>query len=213
MIRLFVGQDKREWVGLNVFCSSVWSRASEPVSITPIGELVKTDGTNAFTLSRYTIPEMCDYKGWAIFADGSDMLCLADIVELWDLRDMMKAVQVVKRDYQTKHPTKYLGQPNKDYPRKNWSSLMLINCAHFGWRRLKGLTSTELHRFSFLQDDEIGDLPKEWNYLIGEEKSDTPAKIAHFTIGLPMWGQYADWEYADEWRKEREAMVYFQEWK
>jgi lipopolysaccharide biosynthesis glycosyltransferase len=42
-----------------------------------------------------------DYSGWAIFADG-DMVCQADISELWALRDDSKAVQVVKHDYQTK---------------------------------------------------------------------------------------------------------------
>lgn len=209
MIRLFVGQDSREWVGLNVFCSSVWGRASEPVSITPIHG--PSNGTNAFTLARFKIAEMCDYKGFAIFADGSDMVCLADIAELWALRDPYKAVQVVKHDYRTKHPIKYLGQKNEDYPRKNWSSLMLINCNHFGWRHLDKCTPEELHRFSCFPDREIGDLPHEWNVLVGEE--DRWAKILHYTIGVPCWKPYSEWPEAEVWRKERDTMLSFQAWE
>lgn len=214
MIPLFVGIDSRESVGLSVFCHSVWSRASQPVSITPISGA--TDGTNAFTLARFLVPKMMHYKGFAIFADGSDMLCLADIAELWALCDPFKAVQVVKHDYQTNFPVKYLGQKNLDYPRKNWSSLMLINCNHFAWRRLdadmvKEMGGQVLHRFEFIRDEFIGELPPEWNYLVSEPNQKGPAKIAHHTVGLPVW--YPDCEYAFEWRKEVDSMLYYQEWK
>ncbi len=214
MIPLFVGIDAREAIGLNVFTHSVWSRASQPVSITPVSG--PTDGTNAFTLARFLVPQMMGYKGFAIFADGSDMLCLTDIAELWALCDPFKAVQVVKHDYQTNFPVKYLGQPNLSYARKNWSSLMLINCNHFAWRRMdaeavKSLGGQVLHRFEFIKDEFIGDLPPEWNYLCDEPNQTGPAKIAHLTVGLPVW--YPDCEYADEWRKERDAMLQYQEWK
>jgi lipopolysaccharide biosynthesis glycosyltransferase len=211
MIRIFCGQDPREQVGLAVWCSSIWRRSSKPAQITPISG--PTDGSNAFTLSRFKVPELCDYRGWAIWADGSDMLCLADIAELWAMQDQTKAVHVVKHNYKTRHPVKYLGQKNEDYERKNWSSLMLINCAHYGWRHLEKYEPSELHRLHFLADKEIGEIPGEWNYLIGEDNKVFQPKIAHFTVGLPVWGQYADWELADEWRKEREAMLSFQEWK
>ncbi|SRR5258706_3749759 len=100
MIRLFTGFDKRESIGHAVFCHSVLKRSSEPVSIIPIGENVsRTDGTNAFTLSRFKIPELCSYSGWAIWMDGSDMLCLSDLKDLWEMRDESKAIQVVQHDY------------------------------------------------------------------------------------------------------------------
>lgn len=201
MIRLFVGADAREWIGLNVFCSSVWRRSSRPVSITPAGEMRKSDGSNAFTVSRFLIPQLCDYQGWAIFADGSDMLCLTDIAKLWDMRSSC-AVQVVQHDYKTRYFMKYLGSPNEDYERKNWSSLMLMFCGHYAWRRLPD-DPKALHRFSWLKDNEIGALPKSWNYLVGEENQQGPADIAHYTIGLPVWSPYDHWEYADEWHAER----------
>lgn len=214
MINLFVGTDPRESIGLATFTHSVWSRASEPVSITPIQ--ARTDGTNAFTLARFLIPHYMGYQGFAIWADGSDMLCLADITELWALRNPYCAVQVVKHDYQTNWPVKYLGQKNLDYPRKNWSSLMLINCAHFAWRdrirpdNLHEMSGSVLHRFDFLKDEFIGALPKEWNYLCNEPNQTGPAKIAHYTIGLPVW--YSDSEYAKEWCAEQKKSVSYQYW-
>ena len=98
------------------------------------------------------------------------MICRADIAELWALRDPRTAVQVVKHDYKTKFPRKYLGSKNEDYPRKNWSSLILWNCSSFINRpltrkRVQEMTNQELHRFSWIPDERIGELPKEWNWL------------------------------------------------
>lgn len=214
MIPLFVGQDAREAIGLSVFCHSVWSRTSQPVSITPIS--ATTDGTNAFTLARFLIPHYMGYQGFAIWADGSDMLCLADIAHLWDLRNPYYAVQVVKHDYETNWPVKYLGQKNLNYPRKNWSSLMLINCNHFHWRNkvtpenIHELSSSVLPRFEFIKDEFIGALPARWNYLCNEPNQQGPAKIAHYTVGLPVW--YSNGEYADEWRMEQKRANYYQYW-
>jgi hypothetical protein len=215
MIHLFCGADPREQIGLSVFCRSVWKLASEPVSITPLGELVKTDGTNAFTKSRFLVPQIMGYKGTAIFADGSDMLCRADISELAALADKRFAVQVVKHDYKTKFPVKYLGQPNIDYPRKNWSSLMIINCGHWAWKKIhegtiQQMTGQYLHRFEFLRDDDIGALPPEWNHLVQEQEYDKNAKIAHFSIGLPVW--YPDHNYSGEWWSCANEMSQFQPW-
>lgn len=215
MINLFCGSDPREKIGLSVFCHSVWSRASEPVSITPLGELVKTDGTNAFTKSRFLVPMLMGYRGMAIFADGSDMLCRADIAELAALFDRRFAVQVVKHDYRTKWPVKYLGQKNEDYPRKNWSSLMLMNCSHWAWKKIhtgtiNALSGQYLHRFEFLSDDEIGVLPKEWNHLVAEEPYNKNAAIAHFSIGIPVW--YPLHDYAAEWFHEGNQSASFQPW-
>ena len=207
-IRLYVGMDAREWVGLNVFCSSVWRRASAPVQITPIGALMRSDGSNAFTSSRFLIPMLCNYSGWAIYADGSDMLCLADIAELWGMRDQ-RAVKVVKHDYRTRHPRKYLGEPNEDYPRKNWSSLMLMFCGHYGWRHAPVNDTQAMHRLSWFKDEDIGDLPKQWNYLVGEGNQAGPPKIVHYTIGLPLWEPYDRWDYAQQWRAERASMLEF----
>ncbi|MGH7745109.1 MAG: glycosyltransferase [Candidatus Dormibacteria bacterium] len=206
-VRLFVGYDKREALAYHVFCQSVLEKASVPVAFYPVHRGIlssdyQRDGTNAFTFSRYLVPLLCDLRGWALFADG-DMVCQRDIAELWDLKDeniFNKAVSVVKHDYKTQHRRKYIGSlmesQNKDYPRKNWSSVMLWNCSHAANAVLtEEYVSTseprDLHRFSWLKDEQIGELPRWWNHLVGE---DPPGEAAlyHFTLGVPGIKHYAD---------------------
>ena len=221
-VKLYVGSDKRESVGLSVFCYSVWSRASVPVSITPLTENLshlwggQRDSSNQFIYGRFLIPYLQSWKGWAIFADGADMLMQADIADLWALRDDWKAVQVVRHDYKTKHPVKYLGGVNEDYERKNWSSLMLINCGHFSWRQItpeyvEKATGENLHRFQFIDDRYIGALPDTYNWLVGEQGiyvnprvdlGPSLPKLLHYTISIPAFKECTITDYADEWREE-----------
>ena len=210
MIRLFVGFDQREAVAYHVFCQSVLEKCSDVVSFTPLvlGALpgyVEThkDGSNTFIYSRFLTPFLCNFEGWAIFADG-DMVCRADIAGLWALRDPAKAVQVVQHDYKTKAALKYLGNKNQDYPRKNWSSLMLWNCSHAKHRvltpeHLMAQTGAYLHRFSWLADDDIGALPTEWNWLTTEYPDNYDAKLLHFTLGTPCFSDYRQAAMAGEW--------------
>lgn len=206
-VRLFAGYDSRESAGFHAFTESIVRTASVPVSITALHGKSR-DGTNAFTYARFLVPYLCDFKGTAIFLDGSDMLMRGDIAELAAMADSKYAVQAVKHDYQTKHPRKYVGtvmeSDNQDYPRKNWSSVVIWNCEHLAhaWMEppvLAEMTGAFLHRFGWLNDSEIGGLPAEWNRLIGEESGD--AKIAHFTLGIPAIPHYADCEYGEEWFK------------
>lgn len=224
MIRLYAGFDPREEAGFHVFASSVIERASVPVTICPLSaqsiakhyDSGQRDGSNAFTYSRFLIPYLEHFEGWAIFADGADMLCLADVAELEGLYDPSKAVQVVKHDYKTSAPRKYIGTTmeadNRDYPRKNWSSLMLINCAHYAWRQMRPaevaeLPGSYLHRFGFIEDRYIGGLPGEWNHLVGEYAPNVDAKLLHFTLGVPAMPHYSQCEGASEWFAQRERMM------
>jgi hypothetical protein len=222
MIPIYCGYDPLEAVGYHVFCSSVLRRSSEPVSFMPLYlplltgyEELHQDGSNGFTYSRFLVPFFQGFKGFAIFADGADMLCRADIAQLWGMRDPFKAVQVVQHDYQTAEPRKYIGTtmeaPNASYPRKNWSSLMLINCEHFAWRHLlpahvAKMSGAELHRFEFIEDRFVGDLPKEWNWLAREYAPNPEAKIVHYTLGIPAFSHYAEDEHATEWFSELHAL-------
>ena len=212
MIRLFVGQDDREAVGLPVFCSSVWRLASEPVSITALGaNVARTDGTNAFTLARFEIPRLCNYEGWALWMDGTDMLMVCDIAELWALRDPKYAVQVVKHDYKPRAARKYIGTrmeaDNAAYPRKNWSSVMLLNNERWRWPNAQ--TGSELHRFSRFADEEIGELPKCYNFIIDEDNQckAPAAKIMHWSNGGPWFPYYGDTLFASLWRDEYKRML------
>ena len=210
MIRIITGFDQREAVAFHTFYQSIISNSSTPVQITPLAintlreyRETHSDGSNAFTYSRFLTPYLCNFEGWAIFADG-DMVCHADITELWNLRDESKAVQVVQHDYETKQTIKYFDQPNANYPRKNWSSVILWNCAHPSHRLLTpafvaGSTGAFLHRFSWLQDEQIGSLPKEWNWLAIEYEDNPKAKLVHYTLGTPCFKQYAQTSMSEPW--------------
>lgn len=218
MIQIFAGFDGREAVGYHTFCQSVIEHASEPVSIAPLSlssmrqfyRAGQRDGTNDFIYSRFLVPYIMGYRGWALFVDGCDMLCTGDIAELWAMRNDFKAVQVVQHDYQTKNPIKYMGTPmeaaNEDYPKKNWSSVMLINCAHYNWRGItpesvEKMPGSYLHRLSFIDDRYLGELPADWNWLVDEYGSNENAKLLHWTCGMPGFTKYKDAPGSDQWRR------------
>jgi lipopolysaccharide biosynthesis glycosyltransferase len=196
VIRLFAGYDPNEAAGYHTFCHSVITRASEPVSITPIiknqfpeWKREQEDGATEFSFSRFLVPYLCGYRGHAIFVDGADMLCRGDIAELWELRDHSKAVQVVKHAEYEPEAVKMWNQENRAYPRKNWSSVMIMNCEFHHSHELTPenvakQSGSWLHRFEWTTDNRIGALPPEWNVLVGHHDA-LNAKLLHFTNGLP----------------------------
>jgi lipopolysaccharide biosynthesis glycosyltransferase len=209
-INVVVGFDQKEAIAFHTFTQSVIEKSSLPVTFTPLAvntlkdyKEEHTDGSNAFIYSRFLTPYLNDFKGWAIFADG-DMICQADIKELWDLRDESKALLVVKHNYKTKASQKYLGNINENYPRKNWSSVVLWNCSHPSHKILTPdfiakQTGKYLHRFSWLDDNDIGELPMEWNWLAIEYPINIKAKLIHFTLGTPCFMNYRNTEMANYW--------------
>lgn len=214
-ITLVVGYDPRESVAYHVLCQSVMERTSVPVQFIPLhvpmlGDFDgQQDGSNAFIYSRFLIPEIMNFDGWAIYCD-SDMLLRADLAELWALRDDSKAVMVCQHDYRTRHAYKSVGtameSKNQDYPRKNWSSMVLWNCGHPSNRFVKRDFASRaggkaLHRFSWLTDDEIGSIPLEWNWLVGEYPYEKHAKLVHFTLGSPCFDYYRRCDYSSEWHE------------
>lgn len=213
MIRLVIGFDQREAIAYHTFCQSVLSRASLPVSFTPLAlntlgsyRETHTDCSNTFIYSRFLTPYLMDYRGWAIFADG-DMVCLDDIARLWALRDDTKAVLVAHHDYKTRATEKYLGNINQDYPRKNWSSVILWNCAHQANRRLDpeyvmNHPGSHLHRFAWLPNELIGEIPKDWNWLTTEYPDKHDASLLHYTLGTPCFSDYSSSAMAEHWHAE-----------
>jgi len=210
MINLYVGYDEREAIAYHVFCHSVIKNTSIPVKITPLvlsqlKEFNEThqDRSNDFVYSRFLTPYLNEFDGWAIFADG-DMICQADLKELMGMADPNKALMVVKHDYQTKASIKYLGNINENYPRKNWSSVILWNCSHPKHKILtpefvSNQTGKFLHRFSWLDDNDIGELPVEWNWLACEYEKNTEAKLIHYTLGTPCFKDFRDTDMAEIW--------------
>lgn len=222
MIPIFIGYDPREAIAFHVCVNSIIRHSTTPVKIIPLSlNLLKDynethkDGSNQFIYSRFLVPHLMRYTGHAIFIDG-DMIVRSDITELWKLRDVTKDVQVVKHDYQTKMTEKYLGSKNENYPRKNWSSVILWNCNSFPNRKLtpefvQKATGAELHRFTWLDDERIGELPIEWNWLPDEFGENENAKLLHYTLGTPSFHEFANTPMGNEWHRERIFTEYCQQ--
>jgi hypothetical protein len=208
VLKVFCGFDQREAAGWHAFAQSVIERCSRPVSLIPMKLDLQRDGSNAFTYSRFLVPYLCDFNGWALWLDGADMIAVDDLENLFEHRDGWHAAHVVKHDYRTKHGRKYVGtemeSDNRDYPRKNWSSVILWDCGHYMNRCLtpKYVTEQEgafLHRFAWLPDDRIGELPPEWNWLTDEFGANTAARLLHFTAGIPAIDAYKRSPHAQMW--------------
>lgn len=159
-----------------------------------------------FAISRFLVPHLAGGSGWALFMD-SDVLIRSDLSRLFGAADSRKAVMCVKHRHAPVETVKMDGQAQLSYPRKNWSSVMLFNLDHPANRRLtpelvNSVPGRDLHAFCWLGDEEIGELPPEWNYLVGHTTGVIDPAIVHFTDGFPMMAGYEDQPYADEWRRE-----------
>ena len=219
-IRVFIGFDPREDVAFSVLAHSIHRRSSQPVTITPVmlsqlGDVYRRARnplqSTEFSFSRFLTPFLCGYEGWAIFTD-CDMLVLDDIARLWALRDERYAVQVVKHVHVPKEDVKFLGAVQTKYEKKNWSSVMLMNCARctaLTPEYVNTATGLELHQFKWLRDDAlIGEIPSRWNHLVGYDAPRRDAALVHYTIGGPYFAEYAGCEYAREWHDEHASMLH-----
>ncbi len=222
-LKVFVGWDPRENIAWEVCRHSILARTdTKQVSVTPLiqselrkqglySRAVDTKAATEFSLTRFLTPTLAGHDGYAIFVD-CDFLFLTDIRGVLDQIDPSKAVSVVKHNYQPTDTHKMDGCVQYAYPRKNWSSFIAFNCAHPAVQALTPavVNSTEpsyLHRFSWLNDQEIGGLDKGWNYLEGWYPAQyDKLKAVHFTSGGPWFGQKIDCDFADLWLREYKSL-------
>ncbi|MGN6551916.1 MAG: glycosyltransferase [Pararhizobium sp.] len=220
---VYIGWDSREPIAYDVAEASLLEHASAPVDVHPIklDELVASGvytrevdplASTEFTYSRFFTPWLAKFEGWALFCD-CDFLFFADIRALSSYIDPSKAVLCVKHDYRPKEGLKMDGKVQTAYPRKNWSSFMLFNCAHPSTRqltpeRINRESGAYLHRMQWARDEEIGELPLEWNWLEGwnEKPADGHPNAVHFTNGGPWFKDWQQVDYADEWRSAARAI-------
>ena len=214
-LRVFVGWDSREVLPWHVLCHSIISRAFVPVSISALklSQLPLTrpqEGSTEFSISRFLVPWLCGYEGLALFID-CDMLVQCDIKKVFDLHDG-SAVQVVQHDYTPKAAKKFYGNPQVAYPRKNWSSVMLFDCAQcqvLTPEYVDTASAMDLHRFAWT--DSVGELPASMNHLVGEFSRIEHPDIIHWTCGGPWLSKYRDSDYARQWEHDYMAMKHFKQ--
>ena len=219
MIRIFIGYDEGEKIAFHVLAESIRKQSSEPISITPIdlntirNHFIRDKQSNQsteFAFSRFMVPYLSNYEGWSIFMD-CDMLLRTDINELWKLRDEDYAVMCVKHNYEPKQDVKFRGAKNEKFPKKNWSSLMLMNnakCKLLTPEYVRTASGLELHQFKWLESErDIGAIPKTWNWLVGEYEYNPLANNVHFTLGGPYFKGYENSDYANEWYRVYEDLI------
>ena len=222
-MKVFIGYDPREDMAYQVCKHSILKHQPDadvrPLIQTelrqagwykrPVDKLASTE----FTFTRFLVPELTNFRGWALFMD-CDMILTTDIAELFAQADDRYAVMCVQHDYTPKEGIKMDGQKQTIYPRKNWSSVVLWNCGHPSNRVVDQdqVNSLELngayfHRFSWLLDDEIGELDHTWNYLVGVYDDIEKPKLIHYTEGGPWFENYRDCEFNELWKQELKEMI------
>ena len=218
-LRVYVGWDRREEIAYDVCRHSLIARASVPMDVRPLqlddlrarGLYTRSDdplASTEFTYSRFLVPHIAGYAGWALFCD-CDFLWLADIADLVALADDRYALMCVHHDHRPNEPTKMDGAAQTRYPRKNWSSLVLYNCGHPANRVLtpevvNRESGAFLHRFQWLDDSQIGAVPETWNWLEGwcAKPAIGVPNAVHFTRGGPWFDNWREVDYAALWRME-----------
>ena len=212
-LNIYIGFDEVESTAFHTLSHSIIKHASGPVRISPIcsnhfksffNRSREEKQSNDFSFTRFLVTHLNDYDDYAIFMD-CDMMLRSDIFEVFHEISESNAVTVVKHDYAPSHAVKYLNNVQYAYPRKNWSSFVVWNCAHPKNKRLtpefvQKATGLELHRFTWLDDEEIGELDVRWNWLVGDYV-DPPidVKNVHWTLGGPYFKEYSNVDFSQEW--------------
>lgn len=216
--KIYIGYDSREIVAYEVCKFSIERHnKNKNISVHPLKQNSLRElglynrpedklASTEFSLTRFLVPFLSNYQGFSIFVD-CDFLYTTDIEALFESVDKTKALSVVKHDYVPNEKTKMDGKTQHIYPRKNWSSMMVFNNAHPSNKKLNlDLVNKEtpqyLHRLSWLNDDEIGSIPHEWNYLVGWYDDIEKPKAIHYTEGGPWFENHKDCEFSKEWLYE-----------
>ena len=187
-LKVFIGLDRRQPLAYTVARSSVERHAKNRVQVEPLRldwlPITRT-GLTEFTYSRFLVPWLCDNRGVAVFMD-SDVVVLGDVTELPELIGH-DAVSLVKGKQ-----------------RFEWASVMVFQNSNCGCVKLtpKFINDTQNALFDFKWADSIGELPLEWNNLIGYDEPNPNAKIIHYTGGIPVWPETKNSPLAKPWHKE-----------
>ena len=213
---IYIGFDTREKIASDICEFSLRENSNLDLKINYLkkNELIKKGiytrevdklSSTEFTFTRFLVPYLSNYKGWAVFCD-CDFLWLEDVKQVFDLANNKFALMCVHHDYYPKSKSKMDGQAQLHYPRKNWSSMILWNCSHPSNKKLTPeLVNTQtgkfLHRFAWLEDKEIGAIDHHWNWLVNwyKEPRDGKPKAIHYTEGGPWFKEVKESDYFDLW--------------
>jgi len=230
-LRIFIGFDPKEVVAWHVLAHSILRRATVPVAITPLVQAsLRSEGlytrergpteSTEFSMTRFLVPYLSGYHGTSIFMD-CDMLCRTDIADIFAeihraevdaarRQHPAPAVLCCQHSYTPSAGVKFLGNVQTIYPKKNWSSFMVFRndrCRALTPDYVNTATGLDLHRFMWVAEEAVANLPFTWNHLVGEYEPNPDAKVVHWTLGGPYFSEYTEAEFAAEWFAERDRML------
>lgn len=227
---IYVGYDSREHIAFEVLRSSILRHNPDSQVLSLVHSALRTRGifkrpwlvesntgrkidlvdgrpfSTEFSHSRFLVPYLCGFSGWALFID-CDMLCTRDINAIFDLARDDYAIMVAKQSHAPCRETKMDQQVQSSYPRKNWSSVVLWNCGHSSNKALTPdfvsvASGADLHQFSWLRDSEIGEISPEWNWIEGTTSETIAPSLIHYTEGGPWFEGYDKVKFAELWNHE-----------
>lgn len=198
-LKCFIGFDARQIVSFTVCALSVMQRATKPVAIVPL--ILETlpmtrRGLTPFTYSRWLVPYLCDYEGTAIFLDA-DIMLRDDINKLAKCNDGKSAVMMV---------------PHKGALEFERPSVILFNNALCSALTPQYVDDPMVPLFDLAWTEKVGNLPMEWNHLVGYQQPNPDAKLVHFTQGVPVFPETAKSEFADEYTSIMCKAMHAQPW-
>ena len=218
-LKIFIGYDSREKIAFHVLSHSIITKATIPVSITPINlnnlkrfyrrQRGKKDSTE-FSISRFLTPYLSNYEGYSLYMD-CDFVVLTDVAKLFRYisKQPNKSLWCVKHKYLPKDRSKFLKEKQFIYKKKNWSSFMLFNnkkCKKLTLRYVSKSHGLTLHQFKWTTDKQIGSLSKNWNVLVGEQKIPKKINALHFTLGGPYFKKYSKCPGSNHWFKYKKQI-------
>lgn len=221
-LKIFIGYDSREKIAYHVLSQSIISNSSIPVSINPINlENIKkfyrrkkaSLHSTEFSISRFLTPFLSNFEGYSLYMD-CDFVMLGDIANLLKKikKDKSKVIWCVKhKDYSknNKSKSKFLNEKQLPYKKKNWSSFMIFNnskCKILKPKLVEKASGLYLHQFKWTKESYIGNLPANWNVLVGVQKLPKKINAIHYTLGGPYFKKFKKCNGSEHWFKFKKML-------
>lgn len=172
-IPIYIGCQPAQYLAAKVLEYSIFLNTMEDVKIYRLNESITaslaTSGRTPFSMQRFFIPSLQNYRGRAIYLD-SDMLVFNNIRELFDAHPSERAMSACQVP------------PGSD--RRPQYSVMVIDCEKARWdaHQLCERAQTAYHEVMFdfdFEENKERSLPYIWNSLELYEKDKTG--LVHFT--------------------------------
>ena len=158
------------------------------INVNKLPIFYESNTSNPFSRTRFPTPvidKVYSDSEWTFFSDD-DFLFLKNPMNLLSELDSSKTVYVCKHpEYTSKVDIKMDNQKQTIYPKKNWGSFIIFNKnkVDLTFEKVFSMSLKDLHQFKWCDENDIGELPLKWNWLVGEYEDIDDANALHYTLG------------------------------